>query len=123
MTPPRREDRRAPAFARRSKIETALLSTPPTPARPRAARATQARRGCPDDRAGGAPLRRRQAQALRWRWRAASCGADDMIPWLDRDDLFPPVNRALPVPNGLLCAGADLSPERLIEAYRRGIFP
>jgi leucyl/phenylalanyl-tRNA--protein transferase len=46
-----------------------------------------------------------------------------MIPWLDRDDLFPPVNRALPVPNGLLCAGADLSPERLVEAYRRGIFP
>ncbi len=26
-------------------------------------------------------------------------------------------------PNGLLAAGADLSPERLVAAYRRGIFP
>ncbi len=46
-----------------------------------------------------------------------------MIPWLDRDDLFPPVARALKAPNGLLCAGADLSPDRLVAAYSRGIFP
>ena len=46
-----------------------------------------------------------------------------MIPWLDRDDLFPPVARALKAPNGLLCAGADLSPQRLVAAYSRGIFP
>ena len=46
-----------------------------------------------------------------------------MIPWLDRDDLFPPIARALPSPNGLLCAGADLSPGRLVAAYSRGIFP
>ena len=46
-----------------------------------------------------------------------------MIPWLDRDDLFPPIARALATPNGLLCAGADLSPKRLVEAYSRGIFP
>ena len=26
-------------------------------------------------------------------------------------------------PNGLLAAGGDLSPERLVAAYRRGIFP
>lgn len=26
-------------------------------------------------------------------------------------------------PNGLLCAGMDLSPERILEAYRQGIFP
>ena len=26
-------------------------------------------------------------------------------------------------PNGLLCVGADLSPARLLDAYRRGIFP
>jgi leucyl/phenylalanyl-tRNA--protein transferase len=46
-----------------------------------------------------------------------------MIPWLRADEPFPPVSRALASPNGLLCAGADLSPTRLIEAYRRGIFP
>lgn len=46
-----------------------------------------------------------------------------MIPWLERQDPFPPVGKALARPNGLLCAGADLSPERLLEAYRHGIFP
>ena len=46
-----------------------------------------------------------------------------MIPFLDVDDPFPPVNLALREPNGLLAAGADLSPERLINAYARGIFP
>lgn len=46
-----------------------------------------------------------------------------MIPWLRNDDPFPPVGKALKSPNGLLCAGGDLSPERLVDAYSRGIFP
>ena len=46
-----------------------------------------------------------------------------MIPYLDPDDPFPPVDHALRDPNGLLAAGADLSPERLIDAYAQGIFP
>ena len=49
-----------------------------------------------------------------------------MIPWLhpvDPPDAFPPVKAALTEPDGLLCAGGDLSPARLLEAYRRGIFP
>ena len=46
-----------------------------------------------------------------------------MIPWLDARDPFPPVTRALTDPNGLLAAGGDLTPERLLEAYRNGIFP
>lgn len=46
-----------------------------------------------------------------------------MIPWLETTDSFPPVELALREPNGLLAAGADLSPERLLAAYRRGIFP
>ena len=46
-----------------------------------------------------------------------------MIPWLDPDDPFPPVESALREPNGLLAAGADLSPRRLLAAYARGIFP
>lgn len=46
-----------------------------------------------------------------------------MIPWLAEDTVFPPVHTALHRPNGLLCAGGDLSPERLLEAYRHGIFP
>lgn len=46
-----------------------------------------------------------------------------MIPWLDSEDPFPPVAEALSEPSGLLAAGADLSPERLLSAYRQGIFP
>ena len=49
-----------------------------------------------------------------------------MIPWLrpgDPPDAFPPVDTALAEPDGLLCAGGDLAPARLLEAYRRGIFP
>jgi leucyl/phenylalanyl-tRNA--protein transferase len=46
-----------------------------------------------------------------------------MIPWLERDEPFPPVETALREPNGLLAAGADLSPARLLDAYVRGIFP
>jgi leucyl/phenylalanyl-tRNA--protein transferase len=46
-----------------------------------------------------------------------------VIPWLDRHTPFPPVERALKVPSGLLAAGGDLSVERLLSAYRSGIFP
>lgn len=46
-----------------------------------------------------------------------------MIPWLRSGDPFPPLERALEEPNGLLAAGADLSVDRLIGAYERGIFP
>ena len=46
-----------------------------------------------------------------------------MIPFLDSDDPFPPVEFAMRDPNGLLAAGADLSPSRLLEAYANGIFP
>src|SRR4030095_2620188 len=46
-----------------------------------------------------------------------------MIPWLGEDDEFPPTSRALRRPNGLLAAGGDLSVKRLVQAYRKGIFP
>jgi len=46
-----------------------------------------------------------------------------LIPWLQRTNWFPPVETALVEPNGLLAAGGDLSAERLLSAYRRGIFP
>ena len=46
-----------------------------------------------------------------------------VIPWLDANAAFPPLDAALREPNGLLAAGADLSPARLIDAYRRGIYP
>ncbi|HWR78279.1 MAG TPA: leucyl/phenylalanyl-tRNA--protein transferase [Thiobacillus sp.] len=36
---------------------------------------------------------------------------------------FPPVESALREPNGLLAMGGDLSVERLLDAYRHGIFP
>lgn len=46
--------------------------------------------------------------------------------WLSADDppdRFPPVAIALREPDGLLAAGGDLSKERLLYAYRQGIFP
>ena len=46
-----------------------------------------------------------------------------MLAWLRPDAPFPPLSAALSEPNGLLAAGGDLSPERLVAAYRRGIFP
>jgi leucyl/phenylalanyl-tRNA--protein transferase len=49
-----------------------------------------------------------------------------MIPWLHHNSPFPDVSRALTEADGaagLLAAGADLSPERLLSAYRQGIFP
>jgi len=38
-------------------------------------------------------------------------------------DLFPDVGLALDEPNGLLAVGGDLSPQRLLAAYKKGIFP
>ena len=48
-----------------------------------------------------------------------------MIPILapDPESSFPPAEQALDNPQGLLGAGGDLSPTRLINAYRHGIFP
>jgi len=46
-----------------------------------------------------------------------------VIPWLDNATPFPPPESALREPNGLLAAGGDLSPRRLVDAYSRGIFP
>lgn len=45
------------------------------------------------------------------------------LPWLAVDTPFPPAEFALTDPDGLLAAGADLSPQRLIQAYSNGIFP
>jgi len=46
-----------------------------------------------------------------------------MIPWLRQKTPFPPIERALAEPNGLLAASDDITPDRLLDAYRRGIFP
>lgn len=53
-----------------------------------------------------------------------------MIPqrphWIQPGDpvtAFPDVNFALREPDGLLAVGGDLSSERILAAYRRGIFP
>ena len=46
--------------------------------------------------------------------------------WLSPDDppeAFPDISGALHEPDGLLAAGGDLSMERLLHAYRNGIFP
>lgn len=49
-----------------------------------------------------------------------------MVPWLNKEDDFPDVETALTEADGvpgLLAAGADISPARLLSAYRQGIFP
>ena len=48
-----------------------------------------------------------------------------MIPILapNPDSPFPASDQALDYPRGLLAAGGDLSPARLTNAYRHGIFP
>jgi leucyl/phenylalanyl-tRNA--protein transferase len=48
------------------------------------------------------------------------------IAWISPHDppgSFPDVESAMREPDGLLAAGGDLSAPRLLEAYRRGIFP
>ena len=48
------------------------------------------------------------------------------VPWIPAHapaDCFPDPRDALDAPNGLLAAGGTLDPERLVAAYRRGIFP
>lgn len=44
-----------------------------------------------------------------------------MLPQGSNPPVFPPVH--LSSPEGLLAVGGDLRPQRLIEAYRHGIFP
>ena len=39
------------------------------------------------------------------------------------EEAFPPLNKALKNPNGLLAIGGCLSTKRLINAYRHGVFP
>ena len=46
-----------------------------------------------------------------------------VIPWLHANEAFPSIDKALADPNGLIAAGGDLSTERLVDAYRHGIFP
>lgn len=46
-----------------------------------------------------------------------------MIPFLGPLDPFPPVESARQDMGGLLAIGADLAPERVLEAYGLGIFP
>lgn len=46
-----------------------------------------------------------------------------MLPYLSKNSAFPDINSASDNPNGLLAAGGDLSPERLMQAYSQGIFP
>ncbi len=46
--------------------------------------------------------------------------------WIHPSDTsltFPDVNLALREPDGLLAVGGDLTPERILAGYRRGIFP
>ncbi len=46
------------------------------------------------------------------------------LTWITSENTaFPPTRFALKEPNGLLAAGGDLSPPRLLEAYQHGIFP
>ncbi|MFL0809171.1 MAG: leucyl/phenylalanyl-tRNA--protein transferase [Agarilytica sp.] len=45
------------------------------------------------------------------------------LAWLNESLEFPDTSNALDDPDGLLAVGGDLSQARLLNAYRRGIFP
>ena len=64
---------------------------------------------------GSEPRRPEQRRIIRY--------PDRVIPALGPRDPFPPLERALRRPNGLLAAGRNLSVETLLEAYAQGIFP
>jgi leucyl/phenylalanyl-tRNA--protein transferase len=52
--------------------------------------------------------------------------SENKLYWVSENiiaDTFPPVSSALSDPDGLLAIGGDLSPARLISAYKSGIFP
>ncbi|WGL17073.1 leucyl/phenylalanyl-tRNA--protein transferase [Microbulbifer bruguierae] len=50
--------------------------------------------------------------------------ADEILTLLDPDAVnFPDTGKALKDPNGLLAVGGELSPEWLLAAYSKGIFP
>jgi leucyl/phenylalanyl-tRNA--protein transferase len=64
---------------------------------------------------GASPVRNRESPIV-----------NKTITWLTPEgdrEWFPPLEQALDEPEGLLAAGGDLSPPRLLAAYRRGIFP
>lgn len=49
---------------------------------------------------------------------------NEAIPWLSLDSsTFPDLTTALTDPNGLLAFGDDLTPNRIFQAYQKGIFP
>ncbi|WP_205828069.1 leucyl/phenylalanyl-tRNA--protein transferase [Microbulbifer sp. SH-1] len=53
-----------------------------------------------------------------------SQGTDEILALLDPERIgFPNTAKALADPNGLLAVGGDLTPDWLLAAYRRGIFP
>ncbi len=68
-------------------------------------------------------------EPFRWSWIGRGSNSRSQLPicpvitWLDAQTPFPPISTALTEPNGLLAAGGDLSPGRLIDAYRLGIYP
>lgn len=45
------------------------------------------------------------------------------LDWINSDNTFPDVSYALREPDGLLAMGGNLTPERLVAAYHKGIFP
>ena len=46
-----------------------------------------------------------------------------MVPLLGPHDAFPPIESAPPELDGLIAVGGTLLPDRLLDAYRRGLFP
>ena len=124
--------RSASSPARRASTRWRAASSPPSPGRRtrspiasfRAAIARLPRRG----RRGGGRLRRRGAGARALpRAPRAGTAAVRTIAWLSPQRsarvLSRRSSRRCDEPAGLLAAGGDLSPERLLAAYRRGIFP
>ena len=76
---------------------------------------------------GRRPIRRRGERTRSLpSWAGRGVAALSRLVWLGEHvepDWFPPVDQALRDPPGLLAAGGDLAPVRLLAAYERGVFP
>lgn len=58
-----------------------------------------------------------------WQGRLSKINLPETFILHSKNTPFPEVKLALDEANGLIAIGGDLSPERLIDAYQKGIFP
>src|SRR5690606_28572212 len=106
-----------------TRVPPCVRAQPPLDRRPRVRVRDRAlvRRGTPSR----PPLRRHAGRPFSVPWQPGQVRNPlaMTVAWIEPGSgtLFPPVDQALREPDGLLAAGADLTPARLLDAYAHGI--